>query len=803
MFVSKHKKQIKKYKKQIKRSTLFDDKYYLKLNRDARLFSSTPLDHFIQIGLKEDRKPNEKFDPIWYREFYQDVKEDGAYPFIHFIQYGLKENRFQNEEEKKEYENLKDGFDIDFYKNSYDDLKLQNEEFDFLLHYVRYGKYENRQYRFKYPLEKDTAKKFKYQLEHIDTSGIRGWVYPLDKNEYKNELKLIVIIDDKIKLESYVNIDREDLKRKFGIKCYAGYHLEVPKQLKDEKKHNIKIFIVNNQKYYLLHKTDVIIEQKVTISQPKQDTKNLEFLVESQVKYINNYSSYFKHNVEDVSISGIKGWVYNLQKNSSDDVVRLKFIIDDKEVILAKTTIDRADIKRVFNVNCKAGYQVNIPLQYLDGRKHNLKIIAQLDNKEYLLKEMFFSEKSKWIYEKQASEKVVLFCSHNLRSQGAQNSLFELAIGLRRLFNITPIVYSPSTGPLEEKYKDQDIRVIVDNSFNVQCQTIDDWENELKVLEMKLSQLNPDVVIANTLLSFYMVHGAYRLSIPTIFIPRESEPPKSYFDYLPDIVRKEAYSTMIKASQVVFVANATKSIWSFLDIDDSFKIIHNSLNTSLLNQDSIYARREIRDRFGIAEDELVLLSLGTVSPRKGQLDFVKALPEIFEKSKKKIKAFIVGMDKNKGDDTQPYSKEIYDIVYSYPKDIQDRIILIPETDKQQFTKPYDFYAMSDIYVFTSRIESFPRVILEALYFGLPIVTTPCFGVIEQCIENYNAFFYKEEDIKVLSLYTLQLINDDNLREDFSKASKRLFEQLQTYDQMIANYYKVIENIEGRKEEKNV
>lgn len=422
-------------------------------------------------------------------------------------------------------------------------------------------------------------------------------------------------------------------------------------------------------------------------------------------------------------------------------------------------------------------------------------------NRFDLLKKVNFdTEKNQWLYKKTTSEKVVLFCSHDLRSQGAQNSLFELAIGLRRLYNIHPIVYSSSNGPLEDKYKTYGIKVIIDNSFKTDINDESYWERHIRDFGLKLKRLNCDLVIANTLQTFYMVHVADSVKLPTIFIPRESEQPETYFNYLPELIRRKAYNTIQKASQIVFVANATKKQWNFLNKwrflnnCNTFKVIHNSLNTSLLNQDSIYSREEIRKNYNVKEDDIVLLSLGTVAPRKGQLDFVKSLPEIFNKSVKPIKAFIVGISPFKGEETEAYNLAIYELIESFPIHIRKNIVLIPETDTQSFTKPYDFYTIADIFVFTSRIESFPRVILEALYFGLPIVTTPCFGVVEQCIENYNSYYYDKEDIKSLSSNILKLINNDNLRKKFAEASKKLFQHLQTYDQMIQNYYYIIEDL---------
>lgn len=132
-------------KKIIINSNLFDKNFYLKEYRDARLADQMPIDHYCEVGIKEDRKPNASYDPIWYRKYYADVKADGIYPLVHYILHGIKEHRLINEKEKNEYEALKiKNFDVDFYKNNYEDLKKTEENFDFLLHYIRYGRSEGR-----------------------------------------------------------------------------------------------------------------------------------------------------------------------------------------------------------------------------------------------------------------------------------------------------------------------------------------------------------------------------------------------------------------------------------------------------------------------------------------------------------------------------------------------------------------------------------------------------------------------------------------------------------------------------------
>lgn len=92
-FVFKPTFKHNKYKKIILKHGMFDSIYYLTHYQDARLSELMPLDHFVHIGLSEDRKPNEEFDPAWYRNNNQDVVDNGAYPFIHYCIYGKKEGR--------------------------------------------------------------------------------------------------------------------------------------------------------------------------------------------------------------------------------------------------------------------------------------------------------------------------------------------------------------------------------------------------------------------------------------------------------------------------------------------------------------------------------------------------------------------------------------------------------------------------------------------------------------------------------------------------------------------------------------
>ena len=75
----------------------------------------------------------------------------------------------------------------------------------------------------------------------------------------------------------------------------------------------------------------------------------------------------------------------------------------------------------------------------------------------------------------------------------------------------------------------------------------------------------------------------------------------------------------------------------------------------------------------------------------------------------------------------------------------------------QTNQTEQYYRASDIFVCTSYNESYPRVILEAMAFELPIITTPVFGISEQVYENINGYFFSPGDIENMTEKIKQLI----------------------------------------------
>lgn len=115
---------IRKWRNIIKKSGLFDLKYYLFTYPDVRHADLEPIFHYIKHGAKEGRNPSEVFNTNFYLEHNHDIKIKGINPLVHYILSGNNEGRIKNINEFSmqliEKSNL---FDEKFYLLNYPEVK--------------------------------------------------------------------------------------------------------------------------------------------------------------------------------------------------------------------------------------------------------------------------------------------------------------------------------------------------------------------------------------------------------------------------------------------------------------------------------------------------------------------------------------------------------------------------------------------------------------------------------------------------------------------------------------------------------
>jgi len=375
----------------------------------------------------------------------------------------------------------------------------------------------------------------------------------------------------------------------------------------------------------------------------------------------------------------------------------------------------------------------------------------------------------------------LLMITHSLNLEGAPRSFYELAKSLKKEGSIEPVILSHSDGPLKELYKKEDIKIEIMKGFNLfnlhTPEQVDIFLNE----QMKyIHSLSIDVVYGNTIEAAWAINCAKLLNLPSVWNIRESEDPFSSYNHNQKI-KQLMITSLAYPYRVIFVADATKKIYEPLNSQHNFITIYNGFDKELVEEKTRSLQRDdIREELGIYPNELGVLLLGTVCERKGQLDLIRAIEQLDQYSIENIKIYIVGDRK-----TLKYSQIMHSAIAKLPSNKKKKIVVVNET-----IDVYKYYLASDIFICSSRVESFPKVIQEAMYFQLAIITTPVFGIVEQVRNNTSALYYSPGDIDQLVLNLQKLISDKTLRETLAKNAKISLKILPTIEEMARSYREV-------------
>ncbi len=334
----------------------------------------------------------------------------------------------------------------------------------------------------------------------------------------------------------------------------------------------------------------------------------------------------------------------------------------------------------------------------------------------------------------------ILAFTHRLGYGGAQRYFVEL---LKRLVadpGVSCTVVSPDTGPYTAVVEALGIPVHVTGGYG--GADADAYEGRMLELAAWAAPQSFDLAWVNCFDSYPGADLATRLEIPVVWSIHESFDvaiwwagaygPGSAHPY----ARDRAEAALRDAGALVFAADATRRQYERHCSPERMLTFPYGIE---LDEIARYRRRfdpaAARERLGIAEDATVVLSLGTIEPRKGQALLAQAFARVCE-THPTAQLVLVGDQRN------TYSDGLHE--YLERSEISDRIRVVPLV-----ADPYEWHGVADLFVLASDLESSPIVILEAMAFETPVVATGVFGVPELIEPGVNGYLCEPSDLDSL------------------------------------------------------
>jgi len=218
-------------------------------------------------------------------------------------------------------------------------------------------------------------------------------------------------------------------------------------------------------------------------------------------------------------------------------------------------------------------------------------------------------------------------------------------------------------------------------------------------------------------------------------IIRSNQSPNNYANNI--IKRKIMYFFFKRADKIIVNSN---------DFKKEFKKFFNLQTIPIYNLiEKIsdlrkYSKKLVNDSFfSNSKKVLNILSIGRLVPQKDQITILKALNLI--KNKKKFKFYLIG----KGSEYKNLKKFINE------NKLNNQIKILNFK-----SNIYPYYRKADIFVLSSLYEGLPNTLIEALTFGVPIISSNCkTGPKEILNKKKYGKLFKIKDYKTLSLLILK------------------------------------------------
>jgi len=356
-------------------------------------------------------------------------------------------------------------------------------------------------------------------------------------------------------------------------------------------------------------------------------------------------------------------------------------------------------------------------------------------------------------YARQRTPLKVLNICNNLQLGGAPIVAFEYARYFKEQGDEV-ITLSTRLGGLTDRYDDEQMEYHQVEETLDSIQSTDDLNRALMKITDQFDVCSFDVVVSSCVSSYWGIELAQMNAISSIWHIHESNV-SEFFDQRSPEIQEKIVSSLQHAGRVVFQSEITKAQYLPYALGDNFLVIPGGLPLQKIRDfRANHSKAQLRKKYGIAEDAVVISIIGTTCERKGQHVFLEALKEIEDESSvdgKDVVALIVGGIEG------PY----LELLKSKLDVLSVSVEIYMESDEI-----YDFFGLSDIFVCASYIESFPMVLLLALAFELKIVSTDVFGIPEMLTHEVDSLLVSPGNSKALGMAIAKVLTVTEYTDSF-------------------------------------
>jgi glycosyltransferase involved in cell wall biosynthesis len=337
----------------------------------------------------------------------------------------------------------------------------------------------------------------------------------------------------------------------------------------------------------------------------------------------------------------------------------------------------------------------------------------------------------------------ILFISHDFTLTGAPIILLNIVRYMRDA-GCSVVVVSPQEGPLLEVYRHERIPAIIDPHILV---------NPF----ISRHTLAPyDLVVPNTVLGWHCVHAVKSLGKPCVWLIQESEFGLRHI--LNEVIH--AQTAFWLADAVIFPAERAVAIYRGLRRANPHLAVHYGIAD--IGQD------HPQPLFERKSGKVYFVHVGTVEHRKGPDTLIESIKRLSSDIAAQVEVLLVGRFL-----FPDYADQMRKMAHSFEN--------IHFTGEIPWKDALATMAGGDVFVCTSREETGPLVVFEALALGKPVISTRVGAMEEILRDGENAYLIDVDDVEALTDRITDLVTHPEKREALGRAARQTYEEHLTID----------------------
>lgn len=359
----------------------------------------------------------------------------------------------------------------------------------------------------------------------------------------------------------------------------------------------------------------------------------------------------------------------------------------------------------------------------------------------------------------------VLFYNHTGQVSGAERMLLMILARLDQR-DLDPLVICPEQGPLLEMVTNLGVPVESVSALEARftwrvdrlLRYLESFLLVIQQLRRKVLSTKPDLIHANSIRAG-LVATAATLGMGTRVVW-----------HLHDLLPRHPLSTGVRTfaflctrARMIAVSMAVKENFAgaIIGLKSRITVILNAIELDRFQPNQI-ARQQVRDELSLGENQPVIGIVGQLTPRKGQLELIRAFAKVVEESPKAVLLIVGAPLFNRDHEYEQLLKET-----SRQLGIYDRVRLLGTRNDVA-----GIMQALDVLVINSSAEPFGLVALEAMASGTPVVAGACDGLAEIIEHGVDGWLVPAGDQEALVTSIIGLSRQPALRAQLAEQGKK-------------------------------